>query len=112
MSRETRETKGKKARPLGITSAAILVAIQRGTSYGFDIIERTGLPSGTVYPTLGRLMRSGYLASEWESRGIADSERRPRRRYYELTPAGEAALQRALRRVALVWPLADAEDAR
>ncbi|MFQ5742587.1 MAG: PadR family transcriptional regulator [Acidobacteriota bacterium] len=104
---------GKRAtRPLGITSAAILLAIQRGTSYGFDIIERTGLPSGTVYPTLGRLMRAGYLAAEWEDRQIADRERRPRRRYYDLTPEGEAALQRALQRVALVSVLADAEDAR
>lgn len=101
-------TRRKKARPLGITSAAILTAIQRGTSYGFDIIERTGLPAGTVYPTLGRLSRAGYLATEWEDREIADRERRPRRRYYSVTPEGDAALQRALERVALVAPLKDA----
>lgn len=99
-----------KSRPLGMASATILLAVQRGTRYGFDIIERTGLPSGTVYPTLGRLEERGYLEAEWEDRETADEEGRPRRRYYRLTPAGEAELARALERVALISGLAGAVE--
>ena len=96
-------------RPLGITSVSILLAIQRGTRYGFDIIERTGLPSGTVYPTLGRLQERGYLAGKWEDRKTATEEGRPRRRYYRVTPAGEAELARSLQRVTLLSRLMGAE---
>ncbi len=94
-------------RPLGITSVSILLAIQQGTRYGFDIIERTGLPSGTVYPTLGRLNKRGYLAGDWEDRKTATDEGRPRRRYYRVTPAGEAELARSLERVTLLSRLLD-----
>ena len=94
-------------RPLGITSVTILLAIQQGTRYGFDIIERTGLPSGTVYPTLGRLNQRGYLAGDWEDRKTATDEGRPRRRYYRVTPAGEAELARSLERVTLLSRLLD-----
>ncbi len=98
-----------RSRTLGITTATILLTIQRGTRYGFDIIEQTGLPSGTVYPSLGRLKRLGYLEAEWEDRETADRERRPRRRYYRVTPEGAVELQRALERVNILSGLAAAE---
>jgi PadR family transcriptional regulator PadR len=44
------------------------------------------LPEGTVYPALHRLERDGLVRSDWS----ADAPRR--RRVYELTTAGEAAL--------------------
>ena len=79
-------------RPLGITSLQILAAIRDGSTYGLDLVTRTGLPSGTVYPTLSRLKKSGLVQARWEDQRSADREGRPRRRYYSLTPDGAAAL--------------------
>ena len=79
-------------RPLGITSLQILAAIRDGTNYGLEIVAETGLPSGTVYPGLGRLKRSGLVRARWEDQRIAEAEGRPRRRYYELTADGAEAL--------------------
>jgi len=49
---------------------------------------------GTLYKALDRLQRSGFLESEWEDPLIAAAEARPRRRFYRVTAAGEAALVR------------------
>ena len=87
-------------RPLGITSLQILAAIRDGRSYGLDIVARTGLPSGTVYPTLGRLKRRGLVRPRWEDQRKAEREGRPRRRYYELTAEGTTALAEGSERVA------------
>jgi DNA-binding PadR family transcriptional regulator len=43
-------------------TAAVLLAIRSGHRYGFDIMDATGLPDGTVYPILRRLERRGVLA--------------------------------------------------
>ncbi len=40
---------------LSYGSAAILHAIASGRRFGFDVMEATGLTSGTVYPALERL---------------------------------------------------------
>ncbi len=83
-------------RQLGYATIAILRALSAGAQYGLDIMSRTDLPSGTVYPTLGRLERRGYVKGVWEPRAVAEREGRPRRRYYELTSAGADALRTAL----------------
>ncbi len=62
-------------RRLSITAVCVLQAIADGFQYGFDIIDQTGLPSGTVYPALGRLERDGFVKSAWENEA-----RRARRR--------------------------------
>jgi PadR family transcriptional regulator PadR len=41
-------------RRLSITAVSVLHAIADGYQYGFDVIDQTGLPSGTVYPALSR----------------------------------------------------------
>ena len=89
-------------RPLGMTSLQILAAVGDGAAYGLSIVARTGLPSGTVYPTLARLRRAGLVSSRWEIQRVAESAGRPRRRYYELTPAGSDALARGRARLAAV----------
>ncbi len=86
------------SRPLGVTTVLILTALDRGVRYGLDIVNRTELLPGTVYTTLRRLERRGHVAGRWEDAEIAAAERRPRRRYYELTPAGAEALSEALER--------------
>lgn len=86
-------------RALGITSLRILAAIRDGVSYGLDIVARTGMPSGTVYPTLGRLRKRGLIRAEWEDQRVAERDGRPRRRYYELTPDGAQLLQEGVERL-------------
>jgi DNA-binding PadR family transcriptional regulator len=74
---------------------AVLQAIASGINYGFEIMDRTGLPGGSVYPALGRLQRLGYVKSSWERHSVAAREKRPPRRYYDLTEAGRVALAQA-----------------
>lgn len=79
-------------RRLSITAVCVLQAVSGGYQYGFDIIDQTGLPSGTVYPALGRLERDGLVKSAWEDDEAAHAEGRPARRYYRLTAPGVKAL--------------------
>jgi PadR family transcriptional regulator, regulatory protein PadR len=76
----------------------VLHALASGVRHGFDVIDATGLASGTVYPILRRLEREDLVSARWEDAEIAHGEQRPPRRYYELTPAGKAVLETALAR--------------
>ena len=87
---------------LTFATTTILSAVSNGYSYGFDIVDITGMPGGTVYPALRRLEDAGYLVSKWESERVAHADNRPRRKYYELTSDGRAALAEAARRFRLV----------
>ena len=82
-------------------SACVLQALAQGSCYGFDIMDFTGLPSGTVYPILRRLEDHGLVRSKWEAEQQAFSDGRPRRRNYGLTATGKKALTAALERFAL-----------
>lgn len=84
--------------PLTYATAATLLAIRNGHRYGFDVMDATGLPDGTVYPILRRLEKRGLVAGHWESETRARAEQRPARRYYRLTAAGEAAADEAVAR--------------
>src|SRR6187551_317902 len=83
-------------RPLSISAVAVLDAIVRRIRHGFDIMDATRLPSGTVYPILGRLERDGYVRSRWEAQTTASREKRPPRRYYEVTATGVKALAHSI----------------
>jgi PadR family transcriptional regulator PadR len=82
-------------RRLSLAAVGVLQALASGYEYGFDVIEATGLPSGTVYPALGRLERDGLVRSAWEDEAAAHAEGRPARRYYRVTAAGQRALAEA-----------------
>ena len=82
-------------RRLSVTAVSVLHAIADGYQYGFDVIDQTGLPSGTVYPALSRLERDGLVKSAWENEQDAHAEGRPARRYYKLTAPGVKALAEA-----------------
>jgi PadR family transcriptional regulator PadR len=77
---------------------AALLAEVDGERYGLQLMQDTGLPSGTLYPILVRLERAGWVASRWEEVDPV-AEGRPTRRYYRLT--GEGAVE-ARREVALM----------
>jgi DNA-binding PadR family transcriptional regulator len=87
---------------LTYASAVILQAVGGGYLYGFDIIDITGMPGGTVYPALRRLEEAGYLVSRWEKQSIAQAEPRPPRKYYDLTREGRDALAEAVKRYRLL----------
>lgn len=78
----------------GHLDGLLLASLEQGPLHGYAVIERLragsdgriDLPTGTVYPALHRLERAGLVRSQW-----SDTSGR-RRRSYELTPAGIAAL--------------------
>jgi DNA-binding PadR family transcriptional regulator len=94
-----------KKKGLSLGSVMVLHALARGCGYGFDVMEETGLSSGTIYPALDRLERLGFARSEWEDALVAREERRPSRRYYRITPEGALKLQEALERYRSLAPV-------
>ena len=83
-------------------TAMVLQALAHGYRYGFDIMEFTGLPGGTVYPILRRVEAARLVAAKWEAEGVAQRAGRPARRYYEILEGGQSALEMAVRRYRLV----------
>lgn len=73
----------------------VLAILAEGESYGYSILKRVRELSGgdlewtdgMLYPLLHRLLRLGYVETEWRT----PPEGR-RRRYYAITDAGRAAL--------------------
>jgi PadR family transcriptional regulator, regulatory protein PadR len=72
----------------------LLSVLSGGPGHGYEVITRLRdrsdgafeLPEGTVYPALHRLEEAGLLASAWD---VVSGRRR---RIYQLTEAGVAAL--------------------
>lgn len=84
---------------LSYSAALVLQALDQGFRYGFQIMQATELPSGTVYPLFRRLEAGGLVSSHWEDEAEAHAEGRPARRYYALTREGSAALEEARSRI-------------
>ncbi len=78
----------------GHLDALLLATLEEGPRHGYAIMEalRSGsnghidLPTGTVYPALHRLERTGLVRGRWST------VHGRRRRTYELTAAGRKAL--------------------
>jgi PadR family transcriptional regulator, regulatory protein PadR len=90
---------------LSFTMALILQALDNGYRYGFEVMQVTGLASGTVYPALRRLEDAVLIKSKWEKQSVAQVEQRPARKYYEVTKTGKAALAEARSRFRLLEQL-------
>src|SRR5262245_42687720 len=80
---------------LSYTALFVLQAVSQGHKFGFDIMDATELPSGTVYPVLRRLEAGGLVESAWEEDVSSRKAGRPRRRYYQLTRSGRDQLVEA-----------------
>jgi PadR family transcriptional regulator, regulatory protein PadR len=91
--------------PLSYTGLFVLQAMAQGFHFGFDIMDATGLASGTVYPALRRLEALGLVKSSWEEDEHARKANRPRRRNYQLTGTGRAHLVQAEERFRAVSKL-------
>ncbi|MFC7534460.1 PadR family transcriptional regulator [Actinoplanes sp. GCM10030250] len=74
---------------------AALLAEPDADRYGLEIMQTTGLASGSLYPILHRLQEAGWVDARWEQ--IDPSEQgRPARRFYRLTPDGAVQARHVL----------------
>src|ERR1700709_1724035 len=55
--------------------------------YGYELLKKTGLQSGTLYPLLMRLCDQGLLEAQWRE---PEKTGKPPRHVYRLTPTGLA----------------------
>jgi PadR family transcriptional regulator, regulatory protein PadR len=74
----------------GILEFCILSVIRRGEAYPSDIVEEMksanlNILEGTLYPLLSRLKNADMLTYRW-----VESNSGPPRKYFSLTPKGEA----------------------
>lgn len=60
-------------------------------TYGYDLLSKSGLRSGSLYPILLRLAARGFLEARWEE---PMPQGRPPRHLYRLTPAGRELASR------------------
>lgn len=88
---------GTRFRKTPALLAVLEALLEMDRPYGQEVMARTGRPSGTVYPLLARLEQEGWATSQWET--DEPDERRPRRRYYTLTPTGEKHARAALEEI-------------
>jgi DNA-binding PadR family transcriptional regulator len=86
-------------------TVAVLHAVADGYAFGFEILDATGLTSGTVYPALDKLEELGLLRSTWEDEDEARRQGRPPRRYFAVTALGARALAAALERYKVFRPV-------
>lgn len=63
--------------------------------YGFELMRRTGQPSGTLYPILAKLSHAGWLTAGKEDIDPR-AEGRPSRRIYRITGAAVAVARTQL----------------
>jgi PadR family transcriptional regulator PadR len=71
--------------------AMALMSEPTGRHWGYELFKRSGVRSGALYPMLTRLLEEGWLSDGWEDPD-AIREKRPPRRYYELTDQGRREL--------------------
>lgn len=77
----------------GLLEFLILGVVSADTVYAADIIRRLSATDfatqeGTLYPLLSKMRREGLLDYEWQ-----ESASGPPRKYYRLTPSGQAQLR-------------------
>jgi transcriptional regulator len=79
----------------GTLEMLVLKALSLEPMHGWGIGQRIGqlsrgvftVPQGSLYPALQRMLRKGWIRSEWRT-----SEHNRRARYYSLTRAGRSRL--------------------
>ena len=76
----------------GMLEYCIMLLLRHRAAYASDIIANLKeaeliVVEGTLYPLLTRLKKDGLLGNEWQ-----ESTQGPPRKYYTLTPDGEATL--------------------
>lgn len=84
----------------GTLDILVLRALERGPKHGYAVVSELAelsdgairVDDGALYQSLHRMREKGWVSSEW---GHAESGKRAR--FYELTAAGRARLERDAR---------------
>ena len=85
---------------------AIMAETRTRWSHGYELCQRAGIRSGTLYPLLMRLSDQGLLDSQWQE---PERPGKPPRHAYKLTPTGLAlAREMAPQKATVRRKLADA----
>lgn len=60
--------------------------------FGWKLSKQARTWAPTTYGVLSRMLEAGWLTDGWEDQAVAAREKRPPRRFYELTAQGKAEL--------------------
>jgi PadR family transcriptional regulator, regulatory protein PadR len=71
--------------------AMALVSDPTSRHWGYELSKKTGVRSGVLYPMLTRMLDEGWVEDGWEDPATI-RDKRPPRRYYELTDRGRLGL--------------------
>lgn len=77
----------------GVLEYCVLAMLTQRECYGFELVRQLGdvnglvTSEGTIYPLLSRLKKDGHVQTTWR-----ESDEGPPRKYYAITPQGEAEL--------------------
>jgi PadR family transcriptional regulator PadR len=76
----------------GVLDLCVLARLGEAEAYGYELAKdfESGfgeIKGGTLYPLLNRLERDGLVTTQWRG-----SDQGPNRKYYRITPLGEASL--------------------
>lgn len=76
----------------GALDLCVLAVLSRGESYGYEIastlVAAVGMGEGTIYPLMRRMQNDGLVTTR-----LVESSSGPPRKYYRLTPLGQAAFE-------------------
>lgn len=76
----------------GVLDLCVLAVLSRGESYGYEIastlVNAVGMGEGTIYPLMRRMQTDGLVETRLE-----ESSSGPPRKYYRLTPLGQAVFE-------------------
>jgi PadR family transcriptional regulator, regulatory protein PadR len=75
-----------------VAVAVALMSDSGSRHWGYELSRQSGVRSGVMYPVLQRMLDQGWLADGWEDQAEAGREKRPSRRYYEVTDLGRSEL--------------------
>ena len=92
----------------GLLQLLILKFIYENQSYGYDLIKQIAdvsndsmnIKSGTMYTTLRRMEKGGFIKSVWK-----EGDKGPSKRLYGLTPQGKKYLNEMLHNISSRIPI-------
>ena len=74
----------------GVLALCVLALLSRGDSYAYEIASKLAkdidMGEGTIYPLMRRMQSDGLVETY-----LVESQSGPPRKYYRLTPAGQAS---------------------
>ncbi|SMC25080.1 transcriptional regulator, PadR family [Andreprevotia lacus DSM 23236] len=75
----------------GVLDLCVLALLDQGDNYAYEIAgalaQAVDMGEGTIYPLMRRLQQDGYVSTY-----LQESPSGPPRKYYRITPAGQASL--------------------